>query len=345
MAYKKITIYDLAKTLNVSAGTVSRSLNDHPSISRKTKDRVLALADEHGYKANKFAANLSNQKTNTIGIIVPRLNSNFMSTILAGVEKKVNEAGYNLIISQSLESMEKEKLNAKTLFNSNVDALLVSLAYDTTNFDHFTPYLQHKIPILFLDRVHNLADCSTIIIDNQLAGFEATEHLIIQGCRNILYIGGNLKRNVYSDRFLGFKRALEEHGLSFGETNFLETDLNPENSKAVIKHIKSLKKPIDGLFVANDAFAASCMKALKKEHYKIPEDIKVIGFNNDPISKLVTPTLSTIDYPGYDMGVLAGQSIISQLNGSIDLQPANSIVLRHKLIIRESSVLNVNPIL
>lgn len=335
---KKITIYDLAKLLDVSAGTVSRSLNDHPSISQKTKDRVMLLAREKGYKVNKFAANLRNQKTHTIGIIVPRLNSNFMSTILAGIEKTVNDQGYNLIISQSLETMEKEKLNAKTLFDSNVDALLVSLAYDTENFDHFTPYLQHKIPVIFLDRIHNLADCSTIIIDNQLAGFEATEHLIEQGCTHIIYIGGNLKRNVYSERYLGFKRALEKYGLAHGCDDMIETDLNPEHCIDVIRHIKSLKRLIDGLFVANDAFAAACMKSLKKAGYSIPDDIKVIGFNNDPISKLVTPTLSTINYPGYDMGVLAGQSVINQLNGTIDLKPANAIVLRHKLIVRESSI-------
>ncbi|MEA1786972.1 LacI family DNA-binding transcriptional regulator [Arenibacter sp. GZD96] len=337
MSEKKVTIYDLAHKLNVSAGTVSRSLNNHRSISQKTKDRVLEMARECGYKANKFAANLRNQKTYTIGIIVPRLNSNFMSTILAGIEKTVNESGYNLIISQSLESMEKEKLNAKTLFDSNVDALLVSLAYDTVNFDHFIPYLQHKVPIIFLDRVHNLADCSTIIIDNQLAGFEATEHLILQGCTKLMYIGGNLKRNVYADRYLGFKRALEKYGIVQQHQDIIETDLNPERSKEVISQILSLGVPINGLFVANDAFAAGCMKALKKEKYTIPKDIKVIGFNNDPISKLVTPSLSTVNYPGFDMGILAGQSVISQLNGSIDFQPANSIVLRHKLIIRESS--------
>lgn len=334
---KKITIYDLAKALGVSAGTVSRSLNNHRSISDKTKQRVIAKANELGYQTNKFAVNLSTQKSNTIGVIVPKLNSIFMSDVLAGIEKTVNEAGYNLIISQSLEMMEKEKLNAKTLYNSGVDALLVSLAYDTNDFDHFAYYIRHNIPLIFLDRVHNLPNCSTIIINNKQAGFEATEHLLEQGCKNLLYVSGNLKRNVYSERLMGFKEALAKHQIKFKKSHCLETELDPNDVPKVIDYIKDQKQAVDGLFVASDTFAAHCIKALKKEQFKIPEDIKIIGFNNDPISELVTPSLSTINYPGYEMGVLAGQSVISQLNGSIDLQPANSITLRHKLIIRESS--------
>jgi LacI family transcriptional regulator len=290
-----------------------------------------------GYKTNKFAVNLSKQKSNTIGVIVPKLNSIFMSTLLAGIEKIANEAGYNLIISQSLESMEKEKINAKTLYHSGVDALLVSLAYDTSNFDHFAHYIRNKIPLIFIDRVHNLPNCSTIIINNRLAGFEATEHLLAQGCKNLLYIGGNIKRNVYCDRLQGFKDALENRQLKFDKTNFLETDLAPNNVDTVIRYMGNSKNPIDGLFVASDNFAVHMIKALKKENYKIPQDIKIVGFNNDPISDLITPTLTTINYPGYEMGILAGQSIISHLNGGINLQPTNAITLRHKLIIREST--------
>jgi len=335
---KNITIYDLAKQLNVSPGTVSRSLNDHPSISQKTKERVISKARELDYKVNKFAVNLRTQKSKTIGVIIPKLNSYFVSTLLAGIEKVANEAGYNIIISQSLESMEKEKMNAKTLFNSGVDALLVSLAYDTDNYDHFDAYIKSKIPLIFMDRVHNLPNCPTIVIDNVMAGFEATNHLISQGCKNILLVGGHLKRNVYGDRFLGYKKALEQSNQVFKKTNLLETDMEPQNVNDVIAYIKNLKKPVDGLFILSDSFASHCIKELKKENFKIPEDIKVIGFNNDPISELITPTLSTIDYQGYNMGLLAGESIISQLKGNINLQTTNTISLRHQLIIRESSL-------
>lgn len=335
---KKITIYDLAKELNVSPGTVSRSLNNHSSISKKTKKRVISKANELGYKVNKFAVNLRTQKSNTIGVIIPKLNSNFMSTLLAGVEKVANGAGYNLIISQSLESMEKEIMNAKTLYNSGIDALLVSLAYNTENYKHFDPYIKSKIPLIFMDRVPDIPNCPTIVINNEQAGYDATDHLISQGCKNILMVSGNLKRNVYANRFLGYKKALEQNGMVLNKENIFESTMASKNVKDVVDYIKNMDKPIDGLFVLSDSFAAHIIKELKKENYRVPLDIKVIGFNNDPISELTTPTLSTIEYPGYDMGLLAGESIINQIKGNINLLTTNSINLRHKLIIRESSM-------
>lgn len=334
---KKITIYDLAQQLGVSTATISRSLNDHPSISPKTKERIVSYAQKAGYRTNKFAANLSNQKSNTIGVIVPRLNSYFMSTVLAGIEKVANDAGYNLIISQSLESAAKEKLNAKTLYDSGVDALLISLAYETSDYEHLTTFTDRKIPLLFFDRVFNLPSCPTILIDNRTAGLDATEHLIAQGCTNILHVSGNLKRNVYQERFEGFKQALEKHGLPYSKLQLLETDLDPERVHLALDRIKNTQQPIDGIFVANDTFAVHLIKALLKEGYRIPQDIKIIGFNNDPVSEVISPNLTTIQYPGYKMGVLAGQSIIGHLKGTINLQSANSIILNHKLIVREST--------
>lgn len=334
---KNITIYDLAKELNVSPGTVSRSLNNHPSISQKTKERVILKAKELEYKVNKFAVNFRTQKSKTIGVIIPKLNSYFVSTLLAGIEKVANEAGYNTIISQSLESMEKEIMNAKTLLNSGVDGLLVSLAFDTDKYDHFDAFVKSNIPLIFMDRVYSLPNCPTIVIDNMKAGYEATDHLISQGCKNILFVGGNLKRNVYSDRLQGYQKALKDHKGISKEANILVTDMEPQNVQEVVSYIKNLGAQVDGLFVLSDTFASHIIKELKRENYRIPQEIKVVGFNNDPISKLITPTLSTIDYQGYNMGLLAGESIISQLNGNINIQAANSISLRHKLIVRESS--------
>ena len=339
---KKVTIYDLAKMLNVSPATVSRSLNDHHSISKKTKERILLAAKEAGYRTNKFAANLSKQKSNTIGVVVPKLNSYFMSTVLSGIEKAANDEGYNLIISQSLESEKKEKLNTKTLYDSGVDALMVSLAYETNNYEHFDTFTKKEIPLLFFDRVFTLPNCPTILIDNKLAGFQATEHLISQGCKNLLHISGNLQRNEYAERLQGFKDAMVKNGIPFRTSNLLETDLDPQKIDEVLKHIKKSKNKVDGIFLANDTMAVECIKELKKIGIKIPEEIKIVGFNNDPISEIISPALTTIDYPGYKLGVLAGQSIISHLNGSINLESAGSIILKHKLIIRESTENKLN---
>ena len=302
----------------------------------------MLAAKEAGYRTNKFAANLSKQKSNTIGVVVPKLNSYFMSTVLSGIEKAANDEGYNLIISQSLESEKKEKLNTKTLYDSGVDALMVSLAYETNNYEHFDTFTKKEIPLLFFDRVFTLPNCPTILIDNKLAGFQATEHLISQGCKNLLHISGNLQRNEYAERLQGFKDAMVKNGIPFRTSNLLETDLDPQKIDEVLKHIKKSKNKVDGIFLANDTMAVECIKELKKIGIKIPEEIKIVGFNNDPISEIISPALTTIDYPGYKLGVLAGQSIISHLNGTINLESAGSIILKHKLIIRESTENKLN---
>src|SRR5436190_13859338 len=150
---KEITIYDIAKHLNISATTVSRGLKDHPSINKNTRKKIFDAALQLGYRSNMFASSLRSKKTHTIGIIVPRLNSYFVASVLAGMEDVANAEGYNLIISHSLESSVKEVANAHIMFNKRVDGLLASLAYDTENTDHFAPFLKKNIPIVFFDRV------------------------------------------------------------------------------------------------------------------------------------------------------------------------------------------------
>ena len=170
---KDITIYDLARELNVSSATISRALKNDPVVSKNTRKKITDLAEEMGYRSNHFARNLRNQTTQTIGVIVPRLNSYFMSTVIAGIENVVNNEGYNLIISQSSESVQKEKLSVATMFNPVV-VLLVSLAYDTDDVSHFEPFFKKSIPFLFFDRIAHFRNCSNILIDNRKAGYEAT---------------------------------------------------------------------------------------------------------------------------------------------------------------------------
>ncbi|MCK8492423.1 LacI family transcriptional regulator [Spirosoma sp. RP8] len=334
---KETTIYDIARRLKLSPATVSRALNDHPAINSNTKSTIAATAKEMGYRSNTFASNLRRQRTNTIGVIVPRLDSHFMSTVLAGMEKVANAASYNLIISQSLESVRKEIANAKTMFNSRVDGLLVSVAYDTEMSEHFDAFVNKGIPLLFFDRVlaHKRSTC--IVIDNAKAGYEATAHLIQQGCRRVMHVTGNLKRNVYADRLKGYKLALLDFGLAYEDELVMVTDLSHEAGLKAASHIQTMKNPPDGLFVTNDFCAVSCMSALKKAGLSIPADIAVVGFNDDPVSSVVEPTLTTVHYPGEKMGEVAAQSLINHLNGAMDIQTTNTIILHSELIVRDSS--------
>ena len=334
---KDVTIYDIAAALNISAATVSRGLKNHPAIKQSTKDKIFAQAERMGYRFNTFARNLRTKRTHTIGVIVPRLNSMFMSDVLAGMEKVCNEAGYELIISQSLESVEKEIKNALTMFNSRVDGVLVSLAYNTTDIDHFKRFVDKNIPLIFFDRVFEHPHCPTIIINNFNAAYEMTSHLIDQGCRRILHVTGNLKRNVYAMRFRGYKEALADRGVQFHEDCLMVNNLSAEDGIRTAAHILAMNERPDGIFVANDTCAVACMLELKRQGLTVPDEIRVAGFNNDSLTTVVSPNLTTVDYRGHEMGEVAAKTLINLLNGISDQPTAATIVLRHQLIVREST--------
>ncbi|WP_341226267.1 LacI family DNA-binding transcriptional regulator [uncultured Arcticibacterium sp.] len=335
---KEVTIYDIAEQLNISASTVSRALNDHPAINEKTKKKINQTASDLGYRSNLFAKNLRAKSTMTLGVMVPKLDSYFIATVLAGMEKEANQSGYNLLITQSLDSAVKEVANAKTMFNSRVDGLLVSTLSSADDVNHIEPFLKKGIPTLFFDRVLDIKKIPKIVIDNFQAGYDATNHLIEQGCKKIFHFTGDLGWNVYRDRYHGYLKALADAGLEFKENMLFVTDLRLEASSGVSQHIIDLKDKPDGVFVTNDTCAASLMVSLKKEGLRVPEDIAIIGFNDDPITRIVEPRLSTVHYPGEEMGEIAARSLISHLNGDTKVQLTNTIVLRHELISRGSSL-------
>lgn len=335
---KEVTIYDIARKLNISIATVSRALQDDPVVSKKTKKKIADLAAEMGYRSNHFARNLRNAKTNTIGVIIPRLNSYFMSTVIAGIESVANKEGYNLIISQSSESTEKEMNCAKTMFNNRVDGMLVSLAYDTRSLDHFDPFFKKDIPLLFFDRVAEHPNCSTILIDNKKAAYEATSHLISQGCKRIVHITAASDINVYTDRLAGYQKALMDHQLKFDKKLVIVANLSQESGTSAAESILQLKTLPDGVFVANDNCAVGCMIALKKAGIRIPEDVAFAGFNNDPVSTVIEPNLTTINYPGYQMGEVAASNLINHLTGTAIIRSAHTTFLRAELMVRASSV-------
>lgn len=335
---KEVTIYDLARKLNVSIATVSRALKDDPVVSKKTKKKIFDLAEEMGYRYNHFARNLREQRTYTIGVIVPRLNSYFMSTVIAGIESVANNEGYTLIISQSSESAGKEVASAKTMFNNRVDGMLVSLAYDTEDISHFDQFIKKNIPLIFFDRVTDHPECTSVLIDNRKGAYEATSHLIAQGCRRIVHITATPKRNVYIDRLAGYKQALADHQIAFDEKHILINNLSQEAGVQAAASILQMNPLPDAVFAANDNCAVGCMLALKKAGIRIPYDIAFAGFNNDPVSTVIEPNLTTINYPGYKMGEMAAASLINHLNGTNSIDNTNTILLRSELIIRPSSV-------
>ncbi|WP_432710821.1 LacI family DNA-binding transcriptional regulator [Pedobacter sp.] len=338
MRHKEITIYDLAQKLNISAATVSRGLSDHPAINKTTKKKIFALANELGYRSNKFASNLRKQQTNTIGVIVPRLNSLFMSSVLSGIEKIVNNAGYNLIIAQSFEQEAKERANTITMFNSRVDGLIVSLSSDTKDFTHFDTFIKKGIPIVFFDRIAKEIDATKVLIDNFKAGYTATSHLLDQGCKEILHITGNITRNVYKDRFEGYKKALEERKIDFDPALFFSNDLSEQAVQQTINEVLRRNKLPDGLFITNDSAAAYALTILKQAGLSVPNDIAIVGFNNDLISQVTEPAITTINYPGNEMGETIARIILNRLDDDTDPSFTSTVTLNSALVIRASSI-------
>jgi LacI family transcriptional regulator len=312
-------------------------LKDHPHIRKETIKKIKATAHEMGYQRNKFASNLRQKHTNTIGVVVPKLNSYFMATVIAGMEKITNQNGYGLIISQSQESAKQEIACVSTLFNSRVDGLLVSLAFDTKNTDHFNGLLNKNIPVVFFDRVSECNGCMSVVIDNYKAGYEATAHLVEQGCRQVMHLGGNLLRNVYADRYRGYKQALSDNKIEFKHELVVISDMSAQAGIDAAKKILSMHPRPDGLFASNDTSAVAAIVELEKAGVKIPSEIAVVGFNNEPISQVVQPNLSTVDYPAKEIGEIAATSLINMLKSS-QSHNLSTIVLKHKLLIRKSSL-------
>lgn len=334
---KEVTIYDIAAQLDISVATVSRALRSDPAVSDKTKKRVFDLAEKFGYQTNHFARNLRNQQTHTIGVIIPRLNSYFMAAVIAGIEQVASQEGYNLLISQSSESVEREAINARTMFNNRVDGLLVSLSYLTKNLEPFEKFAQKNIPLIFFDRSPETNAFTNIRINNFQAAYEATKHMLQLGRKRIAHVTVSITQNVYRERFQGYAAALTEFGIPLDMKWVYLCDLSLEAGADALKYILSLKDRPDGIFVANDNCAAGCVIALKAQGLQVPEDMAVVGFNDDPISRVVEPNLTTIHYPGHEMGELAARSLINHLKGVGDIMLTQTILLRSELVIRASS--------
>ena len=335
---KEVTIYDIARKLCVSPATVSRGLKDHPAISKKTKKKITDMGEVMGYRTNHFARNLRQQSTKTIGVMVHELNSNFITSVLSGIENITTEAGYDLIIAHSSESCQKEAANAANLFHKRVDGLIASLSFDTKDLEHFAPFRNKGVPMVFFDRVEQDGHNTVVIIDNQKCGYEATAHLLSQGCRRIAHITSSLQRNVYSQRFKGYKEALADNGISVDKKLLIVADLSEAAAINSAKKILAMKPRPDGLFITNDFVAAVVMRTLKEQGVNIPNDIAVVGFNNDAVGKLIEPQLTTINYPGKDIGEIAARHLINHLKGLSSLQQTNTVIVRSELVVRQSSL-------
>ena len=329
------TIHDIARELEISASTVSRALNDNPRISIKTKEKIKAVADKLGYRPNTLASNLRNKKSNTIGIVVPLINRYFFSSVISGAEDVAFKAGYNVVISQSNDLADKEINIVQSMFANRVDGLIISIAMRTDTFDHLKLFRKKHIPLVFFDRAVPEIETDKIVVDDFAGAFRVTQHLIDQGYKRIGHLAGPQNLTTYLDRKKGYIDALLKNGIAYDESLIIINTLTSDEGVPAIQQLMSLPNPPDAVFCGNDTTALSVMIYLRDKGIRIPEDVGIVGFSNEPFSKVVSPSISTIAQPGFLMGQKAAELIIQKIENKE--RTFQTIVLPTELIIRDSS--------
>lgn len=335
---KKTTIYEIAKALDINSSTVSRALNNSNRVSPKTKEKVLNKAKELGYSTNLLASNLRQNKSNTIGVVVPRISRYFFSTTIAGIEECAFAEGYNVIISQSLEQLTREKKIINNFVANRVDGVLISISWETVECDHLKYLQEIRMPLVFFDR-HSaeIEDSNKVLIGDFEGAYMAVEHLIKMGCKKIGHFAGPQKLELYKNRLNGYKLALEDNKTQFDPNLVIESNLMRYDGEESIEKLMRISKEIDGVFSANDAAAVGAINYLKGIGKKVPEDIAFVGFSNDPFSEVVDPPLTTIDDFGFEMGKRACELLIKNINSKKWKPESETIVLSPQLIPRKSS--------
>ena len=334
----KITIYDIARVLNLSASTVSRALQNNKLINQETREKVRQTATEMGYVPNWIASSLRKKRSNIIGLIVPRTSMYFQSTAISGIQHEAHRYGFSIVIGQSDDTVEMEKELVNTFFSLRVDGLLAVSSMFTTSFEHFAPFVKNNIPIVFYDRVPADFEGYTITGDDFKGGYLATEHLIKQGCRHIALFSGILTCNLYQQRLRGHKAALAKYGLPFDESLMYVNNLTSDAATTASRELLAKDPLPDGLFAANDTSAVAFIQEAKRQQVRIPEQIKVVGYSNDQSSRIVTPALTTIEQSGYKMGQKAIDTIIKLINYGDTMKLPKHFVFPVELIPRDSSM-------
>lgn len=333
----KVTIYDIAKELNITAATVSRALNGNPNISEKTREKVLSMASSMNYKQNKLALALKSGKSNYIGVIVPRINTNFFGSVIRGLEEELNAKGYNIIICQSHNDEEQESKNIETLIDSHVDAIFISSS--SKNTTSLEKILKENIPLIFFDRKKMMDNVSSVTIDDFAGGYMATKHLIDIGCKRIAHIAsGPLEIEIFRERHRGYQQALLDHNIDYRKEYCLKTNSSIEDGKKAVEILFSLDEKPDAIFSASDFVALGAIQELQARNIKVPDEVSVIGFANEPFTDFLELSISTVDQFPIEMGRSVAKVYLSQENDTNSVgKVQKKVVLEPKLILRKST--------
>jgi LacI family transcriptional regulator len=332
------TLSDIASAVNLSVSTVSRALNDHPAISRGTKMAVKKMAEQLNYQPNILALNLRNKKTNTIGIIVPEITSYFFSSVIKGMQDLLGDQQYHLMISQSEESVEREKSLLSALARVRVDGFLISPTSETVDPGFYNNLIRNGIPIVLFDRDCIGVDADKVLVDDYDGAFQAVEYLIRTGCKRIAHITGPPDLSISKHRLNGYLDALRKHNIARDSDLIFEAKgFTPEFGVEAARAMLDLAELPDAVFAINDGIAIGAMYVIKEAGIKIPDQISVVGFDDEPHSSYFIPPLTSVYQPVYELGMLSARILLQRLTGDKQEVPFRFELLKPELIVRKSS--------
>ena len=340
MKFEAVTIKDIAKALGLSTSTVSRALRDSYEISPETKKLVLEYAEKINYHPNPIALSLKERRSRSIGIIVSEIANSFFSQTIDGVESIAYDNGYNVIITQSRESFEREAINLNYLTSRSIDGLVVSVSSETKDFSNFKELHERGMPIVFFDRVVNEINTHKVIVDNYKGAYEATTALIKEGYRNIAAVANSEILSITRERLAGYKAALADHGIAECDTYIkfcAHGGLLLPEVEETISDLLELKKRPDALLALTDKLTTGSLRILKEKNLRVPDDMGLMGFSNSDITELIDPSLSIIKQPAFEMGQIATTLLLQLIESKRPVTEFETTVLAPQLIIRDSS--------
>jgi LacI family repressor for deo operon, udp, cdd, tsx, nupC, and nupG len=338
MKKKRTTIYDIAEKLNLTASCVSRALNNSNYVSAKTKQLVLKTATELNYKRNTLASNLRKGHSKTIGIVVPRINQNFFSNVIAGIEEATYEKDYNLIICQSNESHEKEVKCINTLINQRVDCVVISISADNRDYKHLKNVIDHGIQLIQFDRVVDELETFKVINDNEQASLEAVSHMIDQGYKRIALLEGPQNLTIFKQRKAGYLAALKKYNLPAIPELIVKNAWTKELGAEATRKLLSLSEPPDAVFASTSDFSAlGVLEVATDMGLKVPEQLGICGYSNEAFTEITSPSITTVDQYSFFMGKTIANLYFDELNINETVVKPKIISIKPNLIIRSST--------
>lgn len=338
MKKKPVTIYDIAQRLNLSPSTVSRALRNDHRINDNTKKLIGDTARAMNYQPNRVAAGLRGGSTATLGVIVPRIGRHFFSNAISGIEKVARSKGYQVIITQSNETVNVEQENVAALTAARVDGIIASVSIETVDAAHFAALSNRAFPMVFFDRVGGRLDTHRVVLDDFDSALRAVTHLIDNGATRIAHLGGPERNNVYRERYRGYESALREAGITLVQEYVVRDCLNEERGYEETGRLMSLPRPPDAIFCASDFPAIGVYKYCRGHAIKIPADLAIVGFANEPFTEIMEPGLTSVEQFGERMGATAAELLFRQIESRDEELPVEHIVIPGELKIRKSSL-------